>query len=352
MDDQVRTYARITLVALIFIGATWVLAPFLTALLSAAILYLSSWPLFQWIKDRLGGRNTLSATLMTFLLALAVLLPMSYIALALTNHIPPLIARIQEWLFTTDRPPPSWLESIPLIGKYLTAYWLKIAASREELIKLGQYLFVPTRNLLWTIVGFTMQGLLQLTLVVFITFFFYLDGNYLTKRLITFAETVGGGLGSDMLVLAHNTTMSVMIGWVATSAAQAFVLYIGVFIAGVPGAPILAGITFFLCLIPMVGAPIIWINVAWWLYSQGDTGLAIFMVMWGVIAIGSIEYFVKPILICHTSKLHFLVVMLGVFGGVLAFGFVGIFLGPVVLSLGLTLINRWSEPTQETLEQP
>ncbi|KOR31772.1 hypothetical protein TI05_11510, partial [Achromatium sp. WMS3] len=221
-------------------------------------------------------------------------------------------------------------------------------SSRAELIKLGQYLFEPTRKLLLTVVGFTVQGLLQLTLVVFITFFFYLDGEYLAKRLNIFVEKVGGVLGCDMLRLAYHTTMSVMTGVVATAAAQAFLLFIGATIAGVPGPFLLAGITFFLCLL-FIGAPIVWGSAAWWLYSsQGETGWAIFLVLWGIFAISSIENFVKPILISHTAKLPFLLIMLGVFGGLFAFGLVGVFLGPVVLSLGLTLLNRWSEPLAKT----
>lgn len=344
MNESARHFvpgARIALVALIAIGAVWVLAPFLPALLFAAILCLTTWPLFARIEMRLKGRTTLAAALMTLLLAAAVLLPMSYLAATAANGVSQLLALLKPWFESGDHAPPAWLASLPLAGEQLDAYWRKIAASQEELARLGQQLFEPTRKFLLAAARLIGQGLLELTLVVFIAFFFYRDGRALAVRLAHLADKIGGELGNRMLTLARTTIMGVMIGIVGTAAAQGLVALIGFLIAGVPAALLLAAGTFFLSMVP-VGPPLIWGGAAWWLFDQGQTGWAIFMAVYGLAVISSVDNLVKPILISRTASLPILLIALGVFGGVLAFGFVGIFLGPVILALALTLAEGWS----------
>ncbi|MBA3031477.1 MAG: AI-2E family transporter [Gammaproteobacteria bacterium] len=341
MNEAVRAYARIALVALILIGAFWVLAPFLAALMFAAILCLSTWPLFVWVETRVKGRATLAALLTSLILAVAVLLPMSYLAATVTDGVTQLLALLRDWFAAGDWSPPAWLSALPLIGDHLDAYWRNLAASQEDLARLGQQLFEPTRRLLLAAVGLIGQGLLELTLVVFIAFFFYRDGRALAAHLDRLAEKIGAELGQRMLKLAHTTIMGVMVGIVGTAAAQALLALVGFLIAGVPAPLLLSSAVFFLSMIP-VGPPLIWGGAAWWLYGQGEMGMAIFMVIWGVAVISSVDNFLKPILISRTSSLPILLIALGVFGGILAFGFVGIFLGPVILALALTLVAGWS----------
>ena len=347
MNESTRANARIALVALIIIGAAWVLAPFIAALLFAAILCLTTWPLFAWLEARVKGRTTLAALIATLVLATAVLLPMSYLAATIADGITQLLAMLRPWFEAGDWSPPAWLATLPLIGESLDDYWRKLAGSQAELAQLGKQLFEPTRKFLTSAAALIGQGLLELTLVVFIAFFFYRDGHKLGTHLAHLAEKIGGALGERMLLLARNTIMGVMVGIVGTAAAQSVVALVGFLIAGVPAALLLGAATFFLSMVP-VGPPLIWGGAAWWLYSHGETGWAIFMIVWGVAIISSVDNFIKPILISRTSSLPILLVALGVFGGVLAFGFVGIFLGPVVLALALTLIETWSQPAPAT----
>ncbi len=346
MNETTRAYARIALVALIIIGAFWVLAPFMAALMFAAILCLSTWPLFAWIETRVKGRTALAATLTTLLLAAAVLLPMSYLAANLADGVTRLLALLRPWFAEGDWSPPVWLGGIPLLGEHLESYWRNLAANQADLARLGQQLFEPTRQLLLASVRLIGQGLLELILVVFIAFFFYRDGRALAAHLDRLAEKVGAELGQRMLTLARSTIMGVMIGIVGTAATQALLALVGFLIAGVPGPLLLSAAVFFLSMVP-VGPPLIWGGAAWWLYNQGATGMAIFMVVWGVAVISSVDNFLKPILISRTSSLPILLIALGVFGGILAFGFVGIFLGPVILALALTLAKGWSEAPAE-----
>ena len=147
--------------------------------------------------------------------------------------------------------------------------------------------------------------------------------------------------GSALLELAGNTVKAVMIGIVGTAAAQALVALAGFLVAGVPGALLLAAGIFFLSMVP-VGPPLIWGGAAFWLYQQDQSGWAVFMVLWGTLAVSSVDNFLKPMLISRTASLPILLIALGAFGGVLAFGFIGLFLGPTFLALGQALVREWT----------
>jgi predicted PurR-regulated permease PerM len=196
---------------------------------------------------------------------------MSYLAATIADGVTQLLVLLRAWFEAGDWSPPAWLSSIPLAGEHLDAYWRKLAGSQTELANLGKQLFEPTRKLLTSAAALIGQGLLELTLVVFITFFFYRDGNRLATHLSRLAEKIAGDLGERMLQLSRSTIMGVMIGIVGTAAAQGLIALVGFLIAGVPAALLLSAATFFLSMVP-VGPPLIWGGAAWWLYSQGEPG--------------------------------------------------------------------------------
>jgi predicted PurR-regulated permease PerM len=339
MDN--KRLARIALVTLLALGCFLILQPFIAAILFAAIVCITTWPLHAWLLARLGGRPALTSALMTLLLMLVVLVPMAFLSIGLADAVPPLAEKLRGLVLRAAMGPPEWLGSIPFVGSQLDAYWHSLADSREEFNKLLKQLYDPARKVLLTVVALTGEGLLQIVLVLFIAFFFYRDGPALVERLQDSSRRLGGELGEQMLALARSTVMGVMVGIVGTAAAQSLVALLGFLIAGVPGAVLLAAAIFFLSMIP-VGPPLIWGGAAFWLYDQGQTGWAIFMAVYGVAVISSVDNFVKPLLISRTASLPILLIALGVFGGVLAFGFIGIFLGPVLLALGLVLAEKWT----------
>jgi len=301
-----------------------------------------------WIRTL--NMAALASFSMTLLLTVGMLLPMVFLAAGLTDAVPLLIEKLRDFVEHGAVAPPEWLRGIPLVGDQLDAYWHRLAENREELNSLFKQLYDPTRRLLMKIVTLTGEGLLQLVLVLFIAFFLYRDGLALTGRLKSGSRALAGDLGEQMLTLTRGTMTGVMVGIVGTAAAQALVGLIGFLIAGVPGAMLLAAAIFFLSMIP-VGPPLIWGGAAFWLYDRGEVGWAIFMVVYGLAVISSVDNFVKPLLISRTASLPILLIALGVFGGVLAFGFIGIFLGPVLLALGLTLAEKWTAISPQALER-
>ncbi|MCX8144738.1 MAG: AI-2E family transporter [Azovibrio sp.] len=335
-----KNLARISLIALLILGCLYVLYPFLAAVLFAAVVCVTTWPAYTWLHVRTGRRDGLAATLMTVGLLLGMVVPTIFLAAGLGDAVNLLVDKVRPWLHDGIGEPPDWVVSLPLVGEQIVEYWHRLAESREEVMKLLRQAYEPARGMALASIGFVGNGILQLVLVIFIGFFFYRDGERLAHRLGDAARRLGGELGSEMLQLARSTVTGVMVGIVGTALAQALVALIGFWVAGVPGAILLAAATFFLSMIP-VGPPLIWGGAAFWLYDQGEMGWALFMVIYGVLVISSVDNLVKPILISRSASLPILLIALGVFGGILAFGFIGIFLGPTLLALAHVLFMRW-----------
>ena len=333
---------QIAIVALLLIGCVAVLLPFTGTLLFAGVICVTTAPFHRRILNFCGGRSSLAALLMSLLLLLLLVAPLALLSGSLADGIESAILYFKPLLENgLPSEPPAWLANLPIVGTDICDYWHKLVASREEMNALLRQLINPTRKLALATVSIFGQGLLQLVLVVFFVFFMFRDAHSYAVALRTSSRKLAGDLGERMLKLAEGTVTGVMVGIVGTAAAQSLVAMIGFLIAGVPGITILTVATFFFSMVPVVGATLIWLGAAAWLYDGGQTGWAIFMILWGMFGISSVDNFVKPILISRTSSLPLLLIVVGVFGGVLVFGFIGLFLGPTLLALGHVLIWEW-----------
>ncbi|MCE1238890.1 MAG: AI-2E family transporter [Azonexaceae bacterium] len=341
-DKDHKSLAQIALVVLLIVGCVAVLLPFVGAVLFAFVIWICTWELYAThVLPRIGNRDMVGASLMVLLLVLILLLPTVFLAGALVSGTDRLIEVVKPYVeqgLPTD--PPSWFVGVPLFGDLIVDFWHEVASSREALNGLLTQAVGPVRQMLLAAGGVAANGLLQLALVLFVVFFLYRDGTSLSNALYVGARKLGGDLGEGMIEKARGTVVGVMLGIVGTAVAQASVAMLGFFIAGTP-APVLLGVaTFFLSMVP-VGPPLIWGGAAAWLYGEGQTGWAIFLVLYGLFVISSIDNLVKPILIARGAGLSILLIGLGVLGGVWVFGFIGIFLGPVLLALGQMLLTRW-----------
>jgi predicted PurR-regulated permease PerM len=324
MDKRIEQVIQIAAIAVLVIGCLMVLRPFLAAILSAAILCYSTWPAYAALERVLHGRRWGAA------------LPPHY-----ADQVPFLAERLRELIAAGLPEPPGWVASIPLVGEALDSGWREMAGSQAKLTEALKRLSQPAREVLvqaGIIIG---EGVLQLTLIAFISYFFYRDGAALAQALRSALSRVAGNLSSGLLQIVGGTINGVVYGIVGTGIAQGLAAAIGFLIAGVPGALILGFLTFFLSLVP-AGPPLIWISATAWLFYQDQPGWAVFMAVWGFFVVSGIDNVIKPLLISQGSKLPFALVLLGVFGGVLAFGFVGIFLGPTLLAVGFNLVRRWT----------
>ena len=195
------------------------------------------------------------------------------------------------------------------------------------------------------------QGLLQLTLSVLIVYFFFRDGDAITRDC---ARRSSGSRRTGDRACSRSPRAprgGVVYGILGTALAQGVLMAIGLWIVGIDAAPLLGLVTFFLSPVP-IGPPLVWIPAAAWLLFQGHTGSGIFMLLWGALVVSSIDNVLKPLIISRGSNLPFVLVMLGILGGVVAFGFIGVFLGPVLLALGFALLKEWAVLADDAAAQP
>jgi predicted PurR-regulated permease PerM len=337
-------YAYFYHVAAIFIlvaGCFLVLRPFLTATLLAAVLCITTWPLYLGLLRMLKGRKSLAALSMTLSLVVIIILPLALIAYNLADNVTALYNVIRNAIESGPPAPPDWLKDVPVVGARIDTYWQLISTSKEEMDALILLLLEPTKDFLLAGGILLGQGVLEMSLAAFVSFFLYRDGETLVRIINGAMDSLVGLNTSNVLDTIKNTVRGVMFGLLGTALAQGFVAAVGFAIAGVPGALMLGAATSLLSLIP-VGPPLIWGGAAIWLFNQGSAGWGVFMLLWGVLLISMVDNVVKPLLISRGSNLPFVLVLFGVMGGVLAFGFVGIFIGPTLLAVAYSLVQEWA----------
>jgi predicted PurR-regulated permease PerM len=336
-----KNQTKLATVLLLALGCVYVLRPFLTALLFAAAVVISSWPLYLRLLTRMRGRRTLAALTMTLSLTLLVIIPIALVAYNLADDIGRTFEQVKVMIELGNVHPPTWLRELPLVGVWLDQYVNTLMASREQMTELAKRMLEPARRILMSgglVLG---GGVVQMSMAAFVSFFMYRDGLALMHALEVGAGRIFGDRAATVWVIVSNTVRGVMYGLLGTALAQSLVAALGFAIAGVPGVPLLAVLTFVLSLVP-VGPPLIWGGAAIWLFAQGSVGWGVFMVVWGLVLISGVDNVVKPILISRGSSQPFLLTFLGVLGGVFAFGFVGLFIGPTLLAVAYSLLRDWT----------
>jgi predicted PurR-regulated permease PerM len=344
--DQVLTLA---VLAMLIIGCYFVLQPFLTALVWAAILCTTTWPLYLRLHARLGGRDALAALAMVLVLALLMLAPFIVVGATIADNA----ERVANWgrhLLETGPPDaPAWVAQLPLIGTTVADYWNSMAHDTAQLLGvLGAYV-EPLRRFAVSSGASIVGAVLQLTLSVFIAWFMFRDGHAIVERLRAVAERIAGDRGTHLAYVATTTVRGVVLGILGTALVQGVVAAIGFRIAGIEAAPLLGLLTFVVSPVP-VGPPLVWVPAGLWLINDGHTGWGIFVLLWGMLAVSTIDNVIKPLIISRGSVLPFLLVLLGVLGGVVAFGFIGVFIGPVLLAVGYALLMEWAA-SRTTIER-
>jgi predicted PurR-regulated permease PerM len=340
-----RNLARAILFLLLF-GCLLVLWPFVSALLWASVLSFSLWPLYQRVVKWLKGRATLAAALVSVAMILIIILPFGIVTFKLADNVSELKAATEKWLAAGLPAPPSWLAKVPLVGSSATEHWKALSADSSKLAEEAKRFVEPVAA--WLLkAGLKLgAGLLQLVLSILITFFFLRNGPTIAASLTRGIARIAGEPGTRLLVLASGTVRGVVYGILGTALVQALMAGFGFLIAGVPGAALLAMLTFFLSVVPG-GPPLIMFPAAFWLFHQDSTGWGVFMLIWGVV-VSTIDNFVKPWLISQGSDMPLILILFGVLGGAVAFGFIGVFIGPTLLAVGYRVVTEWAATSNAT----
>jgi len=330
----------IAVLILLLGGCLLVVSPFVSALLWAVVLSYSLWPLHRRLVNLFGGRRTLASLVMACALIAVVLVPFVTVGLTLADNVQELKAATERWIENGPRNPPSWLAKVPVIGERAVEQWKVLAADSAALLQKAKPVIESVS--LWLLKsGFALgRGVVELALSILITFFLLHDGLSISERLNLGVQRIAGSRGEQLLQVAGKTVRGVVYGVLGTALIQTVLAGIGYLVAGVPGAGVLTLITFALCIVPAVGVPLIWIPATIWVFCQHGTGWGIFMIVWGLI-VSSVDNFIRPWLISSGSKLPFLLMFFGALGGLVTFGFIGLFIGPTLLAVGYNIVQEW-----------
>lgn len=341
LTGRFEAIGGIALLALLVAGCLVVLQPFLSALIWALILSYSTWPIYRRLLVWVGGRVTLAASLMTLLVALILVVPLAILAVTLADHVAGVFGLVRLLLQEGLPAAPDWVRGIPVLGPDIDLYWQSLTHDGAALAAAVEPYLGRARD--WALQSGAGIGAaaLELTLSVFACFFFYRDGREAAVQLSTLTKRLAGGRGEHLLDVAGATISGVVYGVLGTAIVQGTLAAIGFWIADVPGALLLGFVTFIFSFIP-AGPPLVWIPATVWLFYTHSPGWGVFLGIWGLVVVSGVDNILRPYLISRESRLPFLLVLLGVIGGIFGFGFVGIFLGPVLLAVAFTLLKEWT----------
>jgi predicted PurR-regulated permease PerM len=286
------------------------------------------------------GRRLAAAVIMFVMMTIILIVPLAAVTANLAESVTNAVRWIQELARDPARPAPEWIGNIPLLGNMVEQRWGEWAQDAERLLQKLQELLAEKSG--WLIrqgVALT-TALFQLLVSLMIVFMFYLNGESAVRQMTAAFRRIAGERTQQLIDVVGKTLNATVYGIIGTALAQGLVAAIGFTIAGFQSPFMLGFLTFFLSLVP-VGPPLVWIPASLWLFSQERTGMGIFMAIWGLVCVSGIDNLVKPYLMSRGAKLPFILVFLGVVGGVIAFGFIGVFIGPALLAIGYSLLTEW-----------
>ncbi len=330
-------------------GCILVLQPFFSAILWAAILVFATWPVFVRVRTHVGRFP--AAILMMVMTALLVVLPLGLVASAGVADAPGVVHAAMGLAAIGLPEPPRWIARVPLVGHQLTETLHRWSVDLGQVGATVQpYIGTIAERILAVLVQIA-SGLLQLVLALFIGFFFWISGDALGGTLSAIIRRITGAYADRLLGVAGSTVRGTVYGILGTAIVQGILTGIGFTIAGVPSPVLFGGIAAFVAVLP-IGAPLVWVPAAIWLAMSHHLGWGIFLAAWGVLAISGADHVIRPVFIARGAQLPYLLTLLGVLGGVLAFGGLGIFLGPVLLGLGFTLVVEFASGQTVAVTRP
>ena len=351
-EDLARTTFQLLALGALIATSFWIVRPFLEALAWAAMIVISTWPLLLHAQAWLGGRRSLAVALMTITLLLILVVPL-YLGL---NAIVENAKQVADWsqsAATLHVPqPPAWVAGLPVVGARLAAQWQHLAAAGPEELsaRLAPY---GQKLVLWFVgqVGGVGLLLLQFLLTVIIAAILYANGETAASGADRFARRLAGLEGVNAVHLAGQAIRGVALGVVLTAIVQTGLVGLGLAAVAVPFATILTVVAFILAIAQLGPAIVIMlIPIVIWVYSTSGAGWGTGFLVWAIFCT-TIDNFLKPLLIKAGVDLPILLVFAGVIGGLIAFGVIGLFIGPVALAVAYMLLVDWVSERGSSAEQ-
>jgi len=339
-QDVTRTTLAVLFIGILIAASFWVMKPFLISLIWATIIVVATWPLLLNLQALLWHRRSLAVTVMTVILLLVLVIPLSLSIVTIINSADEITGLIKSLSTLTIPPMPEWVGNIPVVGKTLAGRWQHYAVLHPE--ELSAKLAPYTGNALsWFAAraGGIGMMILQFFLTVIISAILYSRGETAAAGVRSFARRLAGHKGDETAVLAAKAVRGVALGVVLTAIIQAALGGIGLAVTGVPAVAVLTAVMFILC-VAQIGPGLVLILSVIWLFWQGQTLWGAILLVWAI-PVGIIDNFIRPVLIRKGADLPLLLIFAGVIGGLISFGIIGLFIGPVVLAVTYVLLKAW-----------
>lgn len=336
----IQRLLALTLLVVLMILCFKVVRFFITPALWGAILAYVTFPIYNFYHTKVKFSRNFSALIMTVTISLIIGIPLIvgafYFQHEAINFYGTLVHRIQAGYVDL----PASIKDLPVIGQPIKDALWQINKNPES--SMEAFRAWIQSHLYYGKVAFDaiLQGMAKLAMAMMTLFFFYRDGKNLVKQIRTALKNVIGNRIDDYIDSVGATTQAVVYGIGLTALAQALLAGLGYVVAGAPNPLLLTLITLMVALVPF-GTPFAWGGVSVWLLSQGHTTEGIGLAIWGIVVISWVDNLIRPIVISGATKIPFIIIFIGVLGGLTAFGFVGLFIGPVVLAIALAVWREW-----------
>jgi predicted PurR-regulated permease PerM len=260
------------------------------------------------------------------------------------------VDNLREAMAGLSPTPPAWLAGLPLVGERLGQLWTRLHAAEGDIGAMIAPYSRPIASYLVNVGQAAVESVVEILAALVVATVFWTSGDAMVAQLRDVARRLGGQTAVASVDMAGGAVRGVAWGVVGTGLLQAVLMGIGLAIAGVPGAAVLGFFTLVFSISQVLGPLVVvtWAGAAAWLYGEGETGWAIFMLLWGLLLVSSSDNVVRPLLIKRSSAMPLGLIILGVFGGLIAFGFLGLFIGPAVLAVAHGLLRAWQEAGAHT----
>lgn len=348
--DLARIVIGVATLLLLVSGSLYILRPFLLALIWATTIVVATWPVLLAVQHRLGDHRGPAVAVMLLALLVVIVLPLYGAVSTLTAHADDIMTVVKGLPTYALPPPPRWLADIPLVGPRTAREWqtLSDAGPGGILASLQPYASDVAR---WLLLRVSAVGvlMLHLLLTVLIAGMLYAKGEAAGLIVTRLAQCTAPESGAAMVRLVGLSIRAVALGIVVTALVQSALGGLGLWVAGVPFPGVLTALLFVLCL-AQIGPLLPLLASVGWLFSKGAHVTAILLLAWSL-GVASLENVLRPILIQRTVALPMPLILAGVLGGLIAFGLVGLFVGPVILAVTFALMQAWIETREASLEE-
>jgi predicted PurR-regulated permease PerM len=338
--DLARTTFQLLALGALILSSFWIVRPFLVAGTWATMIAVATWPVLLRLQSWLGGRRFLAVAVMTVALMLTLLAPFYFGVTTIVENS----ERIVDWSTTlatmTIPEPPSWVASVPVIGARVAARWQQLAAASPEELSSRLAPFAGA-VVLWFVgqVGNLGLLLIQLALTVVVAVLLYANGETAARGVNRFARRLAGAEGENAIQLAGRAIRAVALGVIVTAIVQSALIGIGFVVAGVPFATILIALAFILSIAQVGPLPVL-VAATIWVYGRSGSVWGTGFLLWAILC-GMLDNFLRPVLIKRGADLPLMLIFAGVIGGLIAFGVIGLFIGPAVLAVAYMLLDDW-----------